>query len=457
MALSQSPSDMYQEQLTNAARGRTIQPFILEQQGLSRYKQIAESASRLETPIDVPAPTRARSRSPRSLHKKAGQEAVMAVATNDTSSSQVDIGVLDHCLVAQTVATRTVEVHAMQFQLCCTSVTSALESATSKLSEAQLSTRMTQQTPQAAAEADSALQAAEAALQQSSKCLVQLFDEVTAAVAPISPLEARSGTGSMFSMLFPEGSKSAIELEAELVKLRGTRSTSLAALKAHVSTIGELSQRSQNLHAELQRHLEAARAQAAVPAPTASASEIANEDHKGGVAPVVADTGDQQAAVATAAITGGVEEQAISDVKAADGDGNVLSPKAPGPFLMARAAARLTVVSPSLAEIAGEYRLLPQPVLDRPAFSRRNEQAMFLYWSTSHTYPTWTFGRSLPTAADASNGDEVVARSLQAAWTVLPEELACLAWTAIGLEGGNGCSRVVDVSILQVPQSHAGC
>mmetsp|Transcript_57642 Transcript_57642/g.123975 ORF Transcript_57642/g.123975 Transcript_57642/m.123975 type:complete len:377 (-) Transcript_57642:4-1134(-) len=118
--------------------------------------------------------------------------------------------------------------------------------------------------------------------------------------------------------------------------------------------------------------------------------------------------------------------------------GPPLSLREPGAFLLARAAPRLQALAPSLGKVAGEYRVLQEAIHGRPAYAHREAaqagcKAIFLYWSPERL-GCWIFADCLPgdNTAAATEGPGsahgVLARSLQAAWTALPEELASTRW-----------------------------
>mmetsp|Transcript_110835 Transcript_110835/g.220444 ORF Transcript_110835/g.220444 Transcript_110835/m.220444 type:complete len:354 (+) Transcript_110835:82-1143(+) len=97
-----------------------------------------------------------------------------------------------------------------------------------------------------------------------------------------------------------------------------------------------------------------------------------------------------------------------------------------------RKPARLFVTSPDIAELAGEYRLLPDLVSNRPAYVCRGsnnevQQTVYLFRCEGEKRFAWTFGRQLPFAGKESSSAEVsrsiLAQNSQRAWTALPDEL----------------------------------
>lgn len=96
---------------------------------------------------------------------------------------------------------------------------------------------------------------------------------------------------------------------------------------------------------------------------------------------------------------------------------------------MSRAASRL-FVSCDVQSIAGDYRLLAgQPWQDRPVYKLQSTEAMHLFWKQSESQSwicNWVFSALLPATEGRSEVQaptKIVAQSLQAAWTALPEEV----------------------------------
>jgi len=94
----------------------------------------------------------------------------------------------------------------------------------------------------------------------------------------------------------------------------------------------------------------------------------------------------------------------------------------PGSFLAARAAQRLYVTTEDAPEVAGEYRLVPGGANGWPAYKAAGSRAAFLVWSPCEG-GCWVF------APDISGDGAVLARSLQLAWTSLPDEILSGSWT----------------------------
>jgi len=119
-----------------------------------------------------------------------------------------------------------------------------------------------------------------------------------------------------------------------------------------------------------------------------------------------------------------------------------------GTTIPARRPPRLFAVSTALPEVAGEYKLLPNDVSGRPAYTHKGPSggAVHLFWSSAGGRCSWTFARELPAAAAPSSGEEgalpnaPLAASAQDAWTALPDELASSHWDAGG--------RVVDITLV---------
>lgn len=109
--------------------------------------------------------------------------------------------------------------------------------------------------------------------------------------------------------------------------------------------------------------------------------------------------------------------------------GPALDVAKPEPFLAACAPQRLFVSSDAAPEVAGEYRMLQEGANGRPAFKATGSRAVFLLW-TSREGGCWIFAPDLGTEA-------IFARSLQLAWTALPDELMAGSWTR-GAWGARG-------------------
>eukprot|EP00747_Dinoflagellata_sp_TGD_P021571 gnl/TRDRNA2_/TRDRNA2_128575_c0_seq1.p1 gnl/TRDRNA2_/TRDRNA2_128575_c0~~gnl/TRDRNA2_/TRDRNA2_128575_c0_seq1.p1 ORF type:complete len:467 (+),score=113.67 gnl/TRDRNA2_/TRDRNA2_128575_c0_seq1:168-1403(+) len=91
-----------------------------------------------------------------------------------------------------------------------------------------------------------------------------------------------------------------------------------------------------------------------------------------------------------------------------------------------RAADKLFATTVDIPELAGEYDLIEGGLEGRPAYKHRSSQSMiFLFWSPRDG-GTWVFA---PTLGDT---DAARARSLQDAWTALPDELMASSWVKGG-------------------------
>mmetsp|Transcript_90328 Transcript_90328/g.173860 ORF Transcript_90328/g.173860 Transcript_90328/m.173860 type:complete len:450 (+) Transcript_90328:99-1448(+) len=131
---------------------------------------------------------------------------------------------------------------------------------------------------------------------------------------------------------------------------------------------------------------------------------------------------------------------------------NVANQKACAETLLPiRQPERLFVVAPTLPATAGEYRLMTSKVAGRPAYAQRKlngdgHSSTYLFWMmlADSRRCCWVFGRQLPeTLTEGGLGKEassnsitawqegnLIARSLQPAWTALPDELCSTHWNA---------------------------
>eukprot|EP00418_Pyrodinium_bahamense_P037355 CAMPEP_0179189468 /NCGR_PEP_ID=MMETSP0796-20121207/94058_1 /TAXON_ID=73915 /ORGANISM="Pyrodinium bahamense, Strain pbaha01" /LENGTH=457 /DNA_ID=CAMNT_0020893605 /DNA_START=103 /DNA_END=1475 /DNA_ORIENTATION=- len=209
-----------------------------------------------------------------------------------------------------------------------------------------------------------------------------------------------------------EAARDAVEgqcaaMEAKLVQLRDTRAVVLASLVAQGGRLGEVGGQVVELTTKL----------------------------------------DVQHSVA-AELLAKAKDLGVAEVA----EGNAASSAKVGTALPTRRPSRLIAVSPSLPELAGEYKLLPDAV------NGRLETLCISSGPLRVAVAAWGFSRGLPVSAGTSTGAGVVsasnangageestelpgfvARSLQAAWMALPDELTS-RW-------GAG-SRVVDISII---------
>lgn len=120
----------------------------------------------------------------------------------------------------------------------------------------------------------------------------------------------------------------------------------------------------------------------------------------------------------------------------------------PEPWLVQRASAKLIVTVEGGADFAGEYRLHHENVHDRPSYKQAGKDTVFLFWlkdGCSGGY--WAFG----TEPGAAKG--LLARSLQLAWTVLPDELCSWSWIQtknVQPPPDSSCTKCTRISILNI-------
>uniref|UniRef100_A0A7S4R6A3 Uncharacterized protein n=1 Tax=Alexandrium monilatum TaxID=311494 RepID=A0A7S4R6A3_9DINO len=237
-------------------------------------------------------------------------------------------------------------------------------------------------------------------------------DAAADALARISALEAAnpglaSAAGTADADSGAEAAKEAAEgrlaaMQAKLDELKENRSKALAALAAQESKLGELGSQVVELEAKLAAQLEA----------SSNLQERVKEL--------------------------GLDKEPERAAKEAS---------------TVRKPPRLYAVTTALPEVAGEYKLLPEAVADRPAYAHKGAggASVYLFWSSAGGRCSWNFAKELPSApsgdvggADASQPERplpgMLAESVQDAWTVLPDELASSRWDA-------GC-RFVDITLI---------
>jgi len=121
-------------------------------------------------------------------------------------------------------------------------------------------------------------------------------------------------------------------------------------------------------------------------------------------------------------------------------------------LLPIRQPVRLLAVAPTLPEAAGEYRLMTSKVAGRPAYAQRRlngdgHPCTYLFWLmlAEGRQCSWVFCPQLPetltegghlgkkannSSFTAWQEESLIARSLQPAWSALPDELCSTQWKA---------------------------
>jgi len=189
-----------------------------------------------------------------------------------------------------------------------------------------------------------------------------------------------------------------IAMRAKLAELKERRGKALSVLASQGGEVGQLASRAVELEAKLEKQRDT------VSQLQARAKEL------------------------------GVDEDSLLSV----------APSAP-----ARKPLRLLAISSASPEIAGEYKLLPDAISDRPAYEHKgsSDAPVYLFWSSAGGRCSWVFAEELPGkspieaglaantsgAATPDQPKSILARSAQDAWTVLPDELDSSRWEAGGL------------------------
>lgn len=117
--------------------------------------------------------------------------------------------------------------------------------------------------------------------------------------------------------------------------------------------------------------------------------------------------------------------------------------KEPAAAVPVRRPPRLFAMSPGLLEAAGEYKLLPEGVSGRPAYAHKGAggAAIYLFWANAGGRCSWVLAKELPAAENTdAELSGLLARSVQATWTALPDELASPHWDT--------GSATVDITLL---------
>jgi len=110
-----------------------------------------------------------------------------------------------------------------------------------------------------------------------------------------------------------------------------------------------------------------------------------------------------------------------ADTPVPDASTPVLDMANPRSFLAARTAQRYIVSTEDAPQLAGEYRQVPGGANGWPAYKAAGSCVAFLLW-TPCDGGCWVFAPDLA-------GTNILARSLQLAWTSLPDEIMAGSWT----------------------------
>jgi len=124
-----------------------------------------------------------------------------------------------------------------------------------------------------------------------------------------------------------------------------------------------------------------------------------------------------------------------------------LNMRSPEAWLVHRASTKLVVAVEGGADFAGEYRLHQEKVHGRPAYKHAGKEPVFLFWLRHELAGGhWAFSSQFGSA------DGLLARSLQAAWTALPDELCSESWTLGNSERVSenaSCLKATRIAILR--------